>query len=196
VEDRPFRGSRSTIEQFRAQRKPVGRRRRPRARRCLLKRCEQRFTPTRPQAHYCSATCRTKATQWRCWKAQKRYRDTVRIAERRILPRDAAARGSSPSHIASTTCDRPGCLPHVPPKTAIPCSASAAGPVVVRSIASSNGSAGCAAGTGGDDRRRDPPRSDPSGAYCARRGVASTVCVPREKRGGRVQKCAHFRVSA
>jgi len=49
----------------------------PRARRCLLKGCEQRFVPARPQARYCGAACRAAAARWRRWKAQQRYRQTA-----------------------------------------------------------------------------------------------------------------------
>ena len=50
----------------------------PRARRCLLKGCDRWFTPVWPQARYCSEACRRAAARWRRWKAQQRYRQTVR----------------------------------------------------------------------------------------------------------------------
>jgi hypothetical protein len=53
-------------------------RRGPRARRCLLKGCNEWFTPVWPQARYCSDACRAAAARWRVWKAQQRYRQTVR----------------------------------------------------------------------------------------------------------------------
>jgi hypothetical protein len=49
---------------------------RPRARRCLLKGCERRFQPVRPQARYCGKSCRNEAARWRAWKAQGQYRQS------------------------------------------------------------------------------------------------------------------------
>jgi hypothetical protein len=51
--------------------------RRPRARRCLLKGCEQRFQPWQARHRYCSADCRKAARKWSRWKAQQRYRETA-----------------------------------------------------------------------------------------------------------------------
>src|SRR6202050_5697321 len=50
--------------------------RRPRARHCLLKGCEQRFHPRTANQRYCSAECRKAARKWSRWKAQHRYRAT------------------------------------------------------------------------------------------------------------------------
>ena len=50
---------------------------RPRARRCLLKGCEQRFHPQQRRQRYCSETCREQARKWSRWKAQQRYRETA-----------------------------------------------------------------------------------------------------------------------
>ena len=50
--------------------------RRPRARRCLLKGCEQRFHPRQASQRYCSKHCREEARKWSQWKAQQRYRKT------------------------------------------------------------------------------------------------------------------------
>jgi hypothetical protein len=47
---------------------------RPRRRLCLLKGCEQPFSPSHPQARYCSAECHTAARRWRCWRASRTYR--------------------------------------------------------------------------------------------------------------------------
>ena len=58
-------------------RRPKRIRRRPRARRCLLKGCEQCFRPRRAQQRYCSERCREAARRWSRWKAQKRYRSTT-----------------------------------------------------------------------------------------------------------------------
>jgi hypothetical protein len=52
-------------------------RRRPRARRCLLKGCEQRFHPRQARQRYCSEGCQRAAREWSRWKAQQRYRDTA-----------------------------------------------------------------------------------------------------------------------
>lgn len=71
------RASRGCKQTFR---KPRGRGRRtpaaPRARRCLLKGCEQSFHPRQANQHYCSAACRKAARRWSRWKAQQRYRAT------------------------------------------------------------------------------------------------------------------------
>jgi hypothetical protein len=49
--------------------------RRPRRRPCLLKGCEQRFTPRQARQRYCSQRCREAARKWSQWKAQQRYRE-------------------------------------------------------------------------------------------------------------------------
>jgi hypothetical protein len=51
--------------------------RRPRARRCLLKGCERAFHPRQARQRYCSAECREAARRWSRWKAQQRYRATA-----------------------------------------------------------------------------------------------------------------------
>ena len=51
-------------------------RRRCRARPCLLKGCEQRFDPRQPRQRYCGESCRTEARKWSRWKAQQKYRTT------------------------------------------------------------------------------------------------------------------------
>jgi len=58
-------------------------RRRHRTRRCLLKGCERPFTPSHPQARYCSTACRQAAQRWRRWRASQRYRATTHGQERR-----------------------------------------------------------------------------------------------------------------
>jgi len=50
--------------------------RRPRARCCLLKGCDQSFHPRQSTQRYCSAECRKAARKWSRWKAQQRYRAT------------------------------------------------------------------------------------------------------------------------
>jgi hypothetical protein len=57
--------------------------RRPRARRCLLKGCEQRVHPRQARQRYCSAECREKARKWSRWKAQQKYRKTTGGKQRR-----------------------------------------------------------------------------------------------------------------
>ena len=55
----------------------------PCCRRCLLKDCERWFVPPRPQARYCSPTCREAAEHWRSWHAGQTYRTTKGGKERR-----------------------------------------------------------------------------------------------------------------
>jgi hypothetical protein len=50
--------------------------RRPRARSCLLKGCEERFHPRKANQRYCSTECQKAARKWSRWKAQERYRAT------------------------------------------------------------------------------------------------------------------------
>jgi len=57
--------------------------RRPRARRCLLKDCEQRFHPRQARQRYCSEGCRRAARQWSQWKAQQAYRATTAGKQKR-----------------------------------------------------------------------------------------------------------------
>jgi hypothetical protein len=57
--------------------------RRPRARRCLLKGCEQRFHPGQAGQRYCSPQCREAARAWSRWKAQQRYRETAAGQQKR-----------------------------------------------------------------------------------------------------------------
>jgi hypothetical protein len=101
-----------------------------RARRCLLKGCEQWFTPAYPQARYCSEECRRAAQRWRRVKASRRYRASPGGREQRReqnrqyrLRRRArstaaddepkAREGKRPApnreNFAERMCDRPGC---------------------------------------------------------------------------------------
>jgi hypothetical protein len=57
--------------------------RQPRARRCLLKGCEQRVHPRNARQRYCSAECRERARTWSRWKAQQKYRKTTAGKQRR-----------------------------------------------------------------------------------------------------------------
>ena len=57
--------------------------RRPRARLCLLKGCEQRFHPRNSCQRYCSPNCREEARKWSRWRAQQRYRATAAGQEKR-----------------------------------------------------------------------------------------------------------------
>lgn len=61
----------------------VGRQRRARRRRCLLKGCEQRFQPRQARQRYCSQGCREAARKWSRWKAQQRYRATAAGQQKR-----------------------------------------------------------------------------------------------------------------
>jgi hypothetical protein len=57
--------------------------RKPRARYCLLKGCEQKFHPRHARQRYCSAGCREEARKWAGWKAQRLYRETAAGQEKR-----------------------------------------------------------------------------------------------------------------
>src|ERR1035438_6549910 len=57
--------------------------RRPRARYCLLKGCDQRFHPRHARQRYCSEHCREEARKWSRWKAQQRYRETAAGQQKR-----------------------------------------------------------------------------------------------------------------
>jgi hypothetical protein len=52
-----------------------------RARICLLKGCEERFSPQHPRARYCSEPCRDAARDWSVWQAGRRYRPSERGKE-------------------------------------------------------------------------------------------------------------------
>jgi hypothetical protein len=103
-----------------------------RARRCLLKDCEQWFDPPWPQSRYCSDRCAAAARRWRQVKASRRYRasDNGRAVRRKQNRRyrqrrrqrqttqasaDVAARreGQRPAledqGFCERMCDRPGC---------------------------------------------------------------------------------------
>lgn len=102
-----------------------------RARRCLLKGCEQWFAPTRPQSRYCSGACRAAAKRWRRAKASRRYRASPngqaqrREQHRRYRQRrrqraaqasadeTASREGQRPAapneEFPERQCDRPGC---------------------------------------------------------------------------------------
>jgi hypothetical protein len=75
----PENSTRHRENQGAGRRKRRARRRRAafRARRCLLKGCEQRFHPRQARQHYCSQGCRAAARRWSGWKAQQRYRSTT-----------------------------------------------------------------------------------------------------------------------
>ncbi len=55
----------------------------PRARRCLLKGCEQPFHPRRVDQRYCCEECRRAARRWSRWKAQQNYRATAAGKDKR-----------------------------------------------------------------------------------------------------------------
>jgi hypothetical protein len=108
-----------------------------RPRRCLLKGCERRFWPRRPQTRYCSEACQEAARLWRQRKASQRYRATEngkaqrceqsqryrqRCRERQPASADteAAREGQRPAPASedfpTRRCDRPGCYEHFPVK--------------------------------------------------------------------------------
>jgi hypothetical protein len=64
----------------RRRKRPV---RRPRARVCLLKGCEQRFRARHARQRYCSDGCRAAARKWGKWKARQTYRATAAGKEKR-----------------------------------------------------------------------------------------------------------------
>lgn len=72
--------SESRTQQRKNQGRPGCRRR---ARRCLLKGCEQKFPPRRWDQRYCSESCRQEARKWSGWKAQQRYRKTAAGQQKR-----------------------------------------------------------------------------------------------------------------
>ncbi|MHB1423126.1 MAG: hypothetical protein ACYC3I_08020, partial [Gemmataceae bacterium] len=110
----------------------------PRPRRCLLKGCERLFWPRRPQARYCSESCRHAGRRWRRWRASQQYRasengkqhrreQSRRYRQRQRERRTASADGESPREgqrpaasgkdFSTRACDRPGCyelfsIPH------------------------------------------------------------------------------------
>ena len=102
-----------------------------RPRRCLLKGCERRFTPSRPQSRYCGSLCAEAALRWRRVKASRCYRsgcegrakrrEQNRHYRRRRRERTASVsdgiseldEGKRPAcaseNFAERMCDRPGC---------------------------------------------------------------------------------------
>jgi hypothetical protein len=112
---------------------------RPRRRLCLLKGCEQSFSPPHPQARYCSVECHAAARRWRCWRASRtyrasdhgqarrreqsrQYRQRLRAKRAEQAERDAEVAGESESSAAEpregqrpatvceeSCCARPGC---------------------------------------------------------------------------------------
>jgi hypothetical protein len=103
-----------------------------RARRCLLKECEQWFEPSRPQSRYCSDRCAAAARRWRQVKASRRYRasdhgravrreQNRRYRQRRRRRQRQAASGDTAAtregqrpafdeqDFCERMCDRPGC---------------------------------------------------------------------------------------
>lgn len=57
--------------------------RRPRARCCLLKGCEQRFHPGHARQRYCSEERSKAAQEWAEWKARQKYRATAPAKQKR-----------------------------------------------------------------------------------------------------------------
>jgi hypothetical protein len=67
-------------QEARRRKRPV---RRPRARQCLLKGCEEHFRPRDARQRYCSERCRRAARKWSEWKARQRYRATATGKQKR-----------------------------------------------------------------------------------------------------------------
>ncbi len=57
--------------------------RRPRARKCLLKGCEQWFHPRHARQRYCGEACRTQARKWAQRKAREIWRATATGKQKR-----------------------------------------------------------------------------------------------------------------
>jgi len=109
-----------------------------RARICLLKGCEQWFSPVHSLARYCSAACRRAARRWSRWQAARRYRASEegkecrrrqacryreRVRQRREAP--AAAPAAFEGHQEATEfeiipCSRPGCYVLFAPESRSP----------------------------------------------------------------------------
>jgi hypothetical protein len=109
-----------------------------RPRRCLLKGCERLFWPRRPQARYCSESCRRGGRCWRRWHASQQYRASEngkqhrreqsrryrqRLRERQRAsadeesPREGQRPASADRDFSTRACKRPGCyelfaMPH------------------------------------------------------------------------------------
>ena len=94
-----------------------GARRAHRPRRCLLKDCEQWFTPSYPQSRYCSPACREAARRWRRAQASRRYRASAAGRARRRAQqqcyrqrrRERAAAAASADVPAVREGQRPAC---------------------------------------------------------------------------------------
>ena len=102
-----------------------------RPRLCLLKGCERRFTPSRPQSRYCGSLCAEAALRWRRVKASRCYRSGCegrakrreqnrhyrrRRRERTVSVSDGISEldeGKRPAcaseNFAGRMCARPGC---------------------------------------------------------------------------------------
>ena len=97
---------------------------------CLLKGCEQGFTPLHPFICYCSKDCRTAARRWQQREANRRYRSSEqgkacrrvqcrryrqRLAERSADDLGGAAEGEGGEGYQKAdprkffSCPRPGC---------------------------------------------------------------------------------------
>jgi hypothetical protein len=110
------------------------RRRRHRARRCLLKGCERWFQPVWPQARYCSDACQQAARRWRRrrasrhWRAsemgkarrrcqserhrqrQRALRASAQLTDSAALPPRVGQRPAFPAPpVGHHRCARPGC---------------------------------------------------------------------------------------
>jgi len=99
-----------------------------RPRRCLLKGCEDSFSPHHPLCRYCSPLCKQAARHWSEWRAGRRYRcseqgrkcrqEQSRRRRQRVKQREKATRlaeqAEREGHPKSPpekyfSCARPGC---------------------------------------------------------------------------------------
>lgn len=112
---------------------------RPRRRRCPLKGCDQRFSPSHIWARYCSPACAQEARRHSLWLAAQQYRAShngkekrkeqlrrrrQRIKEEQQRQQEQAAKQPDPTpreghHCKKTPgffpCHRPGCYECFPP---------------------------------------------------------------------------------
>ena len=99
---------------------------RGRARKCLLKGCEQWFSPRHAAARYCGEACRQAARRWSRWRATQkyraseqgqqcrrrqacRYRERVRQRRAELAPSAACEGHHQAADCEKSPCSRPGC---------------------------------------------------------------------------------------
>lgn len=105
---------------------------------CLMKGCEEWFSPHHPLARYCSEGCREAARRWSRWQAARRYRASEhgkqcrrqqasryrqRVRQRREACDEAQASREGHQEAADfgkIACCRPGCYELFPPERRSP----------------------------------------------------------------------------